>query len=113
MTMRYNYFKETPLWMIVVLSVVGLFAFIPIANLIVVGYKHLTIGLPSALSLTELGQLGDFFGGHTAAFAGSLSLVVVLFFTFHQAKQQRIFFLSQRAAEQCQHIFMDYFLCVM
>jgi hypothetical protein len=96
MTLRYNYFKETPLWMIAVLAVVTLFAIMPIANLIVVGYKNLNIGLPSALNLGELGQLGDFFGGHTSAFAGSLSLVVVLFFTFHQAKQQRIFFLSQQ-----------------
>ena len=97
MTMRYDYLKETPGWMLTVLVVVCLFAILPIANLIVVGYKNLTIGLPSDLTLGELGQLGDFFGGHTSAFAGSLSLVVVLFFTFHQAKQQRIFFLSQQA----------------
>ena len=95
--MRYDYLKETPRWMIAVLVVVCLFAILPIANLIVVGYKNLKIGLPSDLNLGELGQLGDFFGGHTSAFAGSLSLVVVLFFTFHQAKQQRIFFLSQQA----------------
>jgi hypothetical protein len=97
MTMRYLYLKETPRWMLVLLVVVGLFAILPIANLIVLGYKNLKIGLPSDLSLAELGQLGDFFGGHTSAFAGSLSLVVVLFFTFHQAKQQRVFFLSQQA----------------
>jgi hypothetical protein len=97
MTMRYDYSKETPQWMLVVLVVVGLLAIVPIANLIVAGYRNLTVGLPPDLNLAELGQLGDFFGGHTAAFAGSLSLVVVLFFTFHQAKQQRIFFLSQQA----------------
>jgi hypothetical protein len=72
MTMRYDYFKETPRWMLVALVVVGLSAFFPIANLIVIGYKNLTIGLPPILNLTELGQLGDFFGGHTSAFAGSL-----------------------------------------
>jgi hypothetical protein len=83
--------------MLVVLAVVGLLAIVPIATLIVAGYRNLTVGLPPDLNLTELGQLGDFFGGHTAAFAGSLSLVVVLFFTFHQAKQQRIFFISQQA----------------
>jgi len=97
MATRYIYLKETPRWMLVLLVVVGLLAILPIANLIVVGYKNLNIGLPSDLSLTQLGQLGDFFGGHTSAFAGSLSLVVVLFFTFHQAKQQRAFFLSQQA----------------
>jgi hypothetical protein len=95
--MRYDYLKETPRLMLVLLVVVGLFAIIPIANLIVVGYQNLKIGFSSGLSLTELGQLGDFFGGHTSAFAGLLSLVVVLFFTFHQAKQQRAFFLSQQA----------------
>ncbi|MDZ4252606.1 MAG: hypothetical protein U1A72_08530 [Sulfuritalea sp.] len=98
MTMRYDYFKETPRWMLVVIVVVGLFAIFPIASLIVIGYKHLTIEQSPVLTLGELGQLGDFFGGHTAAFAGSLSLVVVLFFTFHQARQQRVFFLTQQAA---------------
>ncbi len=88
MTMRYDYLKETPRWMIAVLVVVCLFAILPIANLIVVGYKNLKIGLPSDLNLGELGQLGDFFGGHTSAFAGSLSLVVVLFFTFHRVDKR-------------------------
>jgi hypothetical protein len=97
MTMRYDYLKETPRWMILLLLVVGLFAILPIANLIIVGYQNLKVDFSSGLGLAELGQLGDFFGGHTSAFAGSLSLVVVLFFTFHQAKQQRAFFLSQQA----------------
>jgi hypothetical protein len=95
--MRYDYLKETPRWMIALLVVVGLLALFPIANLVVVGYQNLKISYGKTLNLTELGQLGDFFGGHTSAFAGSLSLVVVLFFTFHQAKQQRAFFLSQQA----------------
>lgn len=95
--MKYNYLKETPKWMLAMLFVVALLAIIPIANLIVVGYQNLEIGIPSNLTLTHLGQLGDFFGGHTSAFAGSISLVVVLFFTFHQAKQQREFFLEQQA----------------
>ena len=97
MTMRYNYVKETPRWMIVPLVIVSLFAILAIANLVVVGYQNLRIDFSKTLNLAELGQLGDFFGGHTSAFAGSLSLVVVLFFTFHQAKQQRAFFLSQQA----------------
>src|SRR5690606_2514844 len=90
--MRYAYLKETPRWMILLLVVVGLFAIFPIANMIVVGYENLKVGSSVSLGLTELGQFGDFFGGHTSAFAGSLSLVVVLFFTFHQTKQQRVFF---------------------
>lgn len=97
--MRYDYLKETPRWMIVLLVVVGLFAILPIASLVVFAYKKLNslnFSLPPGLNLSQLGQLGDFLGGHTSAFAGSLSLVVVLFFTFHQAKQQRAFFLSQK-----------------
>ncbi|MEN4547477.1 hypothetical protein [Pantoea agglomerans] len=95
--MRYNYLKETPRWMIFLLLVVSLFAIVPILNMIVIGYQNLTISFSPRLDLTQLGQFGDFFGGHTSAFAGSLSLVVVLFFTFHQSKQQRVFFLSQQA----------------
>lgn len=95
--MRYNYLKETPRWMIVLLLVVSLFAIVPIVNMIVIGYQNLTISFSSRLDLTQLGQFGDFFGGHTSAFAGSLSLVVVLFFTFHQSKQQRVFFHRQQA----------------
>lgn len=95
--MRYNYLKETPRWMIYLLLVVSLFAIFPITNMVFVGYRNLKFSFSSSLNLSELGQLGDFFGGHTSAFAGSLSLIVVLFFTFHQAKQQRVFFLSQQA----------------
>jgi hypothetical protein len=95
--MRYHYFKETPNWMLAVFATVTLIALIPIANLIVVGCRNLSVGLPSGLTLGELGQLGDFFGGHTAAFAGSISLVVVVFFTFHQAKQQQAYFIAQQA----------------
>lgn len=98
--MHYNYLKETPRWMLLLLAAVGLFAFISIASLVVLAYKKLSsvnYSLPSGLNLSQLGQIGDFLGGHTSAFAGSLSLVVVLFFTFHQAKQQQAFFLSQKS----------------
>jgi hypothetical protein len=95
--MPYNYWKESPRWMIFLLGLISFFATIPLANLIVAGHNNLKIELSSAYNFTELGQLGDFFGGHTSAFTGSLSLAVVLFFTFHQAKQQRIFFESQQS----------------
>ncbi|MDZ4145669.1 MAG: hypothetical protein U1D29_14235, partial [Burkholderiales bacterium] len=84
MTMRYDYLKETPRWMLLLLVAVGLFAIFPIASLVVFAYRKLdavNFSLPSGLNLSQLGQLGDFLGGHTSAFAGSLSLVVVLFFT--------------------------------
>lgn len=95
--MDYRYLDKTPIWMVILLSIVGVLAIFPIVNLVVVGYNNLSLGATTGLSLTELGQLGDFFGGHTSAFSGSLSLIVVLFFTFHQAKQQREFFLAQKA----------------
>ncbi|KAB0563660.1 hypothetical protein C9383_22875 [Pseudomonas palleroniana] len=107
--MEYKYFNKTPLWMIVLVSTVGVFALIPIANLLIVGYNNLTLGVQTGLSLSELGQMGDFFGGHTSAFSGALSLIVVLFFTFHQAKQQREFFLAQKA-EAAQNSDRQFFL---
>lgn len=95
--MSYNYFKETPRWMLALLLAVAFFALVPIVSLVFLGYENLHLNLSPDLTMAELGQMGDFFGGHTSAFAGSLSLVVVMFFTFHQAKQQREFFLTQQA----------------
>lgn len=97
MTIHQDYLKETPRWMIILLVALGLLAVFPILNLIILGSQNLDILSSKNLGLVKLGQLGDFFGGHTSAFAGSLSLVVVLFFTFHQARQQRVFFLAQQA----------------
>ena len=94
--MRYEYGTNTPRWLKIVLAVTGLLAIVPIANLVVMGYRHLSFSYTGDLSLTSLGQLGDFFGGHTAAFAGSTSLLVILFFTFHQARQQSQFFEEQQ-----------------
>lgn len=95
--MHYNFLKETPRWMVALLMAVGILAVIPIISLIVAGCKNLVISFSADHNLSELGQLGDFFGGHTSAFSGSISLAVVLYFTFHQSKQQQVFFLSQQA----------------
>lgn len=94
--MNYQYTKETPSWLYFLITVFSIVAIVPIADLIVVGFNNLKFSFSQAFTLEELGQLGDFFGGHTAAFAGSLSLIVVLFFTFHQAQQQRAFFIAQQ-----------------
>ena len=90
--MHYDYSKNTPTWMKLVLVLTGVLAAIPLLNLIYIGGRNLEFAYKGDLNLSSLGQLGDFFGGHTAAFAGSMSLLVVLFFTFHQAKQQSQFF---------------------
>jgi uncharacterized membrane protein len=94
-----DYWKSTPGWMKFALVIIGLFALFPIGNLIYMGCKHLKFGFDGEMTLTGLGQLGDFFGGHTAAFTGALSLLVVLFFTHHQAEQQATFFQTQKEEE--------------
>ena len=93
----YAYWKNTPWWMTAILAVTIAIALFPLGNLIYFGTKNLEFGLPGKLDLTQLGLLGEFFGGHTSAFSGTVSLFVVLFFTFHQAKQQRLFFEEQKA----------------
>jgi len=66
------------------------------------------LGRP-ATTLSELGQLGDFFGGHTAALVGSLTLLAVLFFSYHSGKQQQQFF--ERQSEDTQRLAQrQYFL---
>jgi len=94
--MKYPYLKNTPQLMIIAIALVAIFSVIPLANLIVLGLKNLTVR-SSEKSLAELGQFGDFFGGHTSAFTGSISLIVIIFFTFHQSKQQEMFFEKQAA----------------
>ena len=94
--MRYEYETNTPHWLKAVLAIIGLLAILPLVNLAFMGVRNLKFGYTGELSLSSLGQLGDFFGGHTAAFAGSVSLLVVLFFTFHQARQQSLFFEEQQ-----------------
>jgi hypothetical protein len=92
-----------------VLGLTGLLAVIPLLNLLYLGVRNLEFDYRGEISLTGLGQVGDFFGGHTAAFAGSMSLLVVLFFTFHQAKQQSQFFEVQQR-ERTRHTERDFFL---
>lgn len=107
--MRYDYSKNTPVWMKWALGLAGLLAVIPIANLFYLGIRNLQVGYTGDISLTGLGQIGDFFGGHTAAFAGATSLAVVLFFTFHQARQQSHFFETQQR-ETTKQTQRDFFL---
>ena len=97
---KYSYKKNTPWWLTGVMIVIAALAIIPISNLLVLLRKYFEFSVAPNLTLNELGQLGDFFGGHTSAFAGSISLVLVFFFTFHQAKQQAEFFRAQRNAEE-------------
>ena len=107
--MHYDYSKNTPAWMVWVLCLTGVIAAFPLLNLMYMGFRNLEFVYKGDLSLSSLGQLGDFFGGHTAAFAGSMSLLVILFFTFHQSKQQSQFFEIQQR-ETTRQTERDFFL---
>lgn len=80
--MKYSYSKETPWWLIITIVIFLRLAIAPLANLMIIGSENLDFGHSKNLKMEALGQLGDFFGGHTAAFTGSLSLVLVLFLLF-------------------------------
>lgn len=107
--MHYDYSTNTPTWMKWGLGLTGVLAIVPLLNLLYLGTQNLEFAYKGEISLTGLGQVGDFFGGHTAAFAGSMSLLVVLFFTFHQAKQQSQFFEVQQR-ESTRHTERNFFL---
>lgn len=85
--------------MMCVLVPMALLALVPLINFAFLAWQnlHFKFFKIDVLSLESLGQMGDFFGGHMAAFAGSLSLMVVIFFTFHQSNQQRQFFEQQQS----------------
>lgn len=80
-------------WTIVVFLVV--LALIPLVDMIVNGYKNLYINFSGGLTLDKLGQLGDFFGGHTAAFAGLFSTALILYFSSKQLSMQQSQFKEQ------------------
>ncbi|MFP8780256.1 hypothetical protein [Hydrogenophaga sp. RWCD_12] len=107
--MRYDYSKNTPSWMKWALGLAALLAIVPVSNLVFLGIRNLRFAYTGEIGLTGLGQLGDFFGGHTAAFAGATSLAVVLFFTFHQARQQSQFFVTQQE-DAAKHSQREFFL---
>lgn len=85
--------NPTAKWMTVVCLIV--LAMIPLVNMVVNGYNNLNVDFSERMSLEKLGQLGDFFGGHTAAFAGLLSTVLILYFSSKQLSLQRTQFMEQ------------------
>lgn len=85
--------KNTPPWM----YGIG-FAFLVLVLVLIVAGSAIWSGKSVLVffgdrlgTLEKLGQLGDFFGGHISAFVGSITLLVVLFFSYHQGKQQEQF----------------------
>lgn len=96
----YEFWKKSPWWLLLTIGATALFALFPLLNLLFLAFANLKLNPGAQLSLEQLGQTGDFLGGHTAAFSGALSLAVVLFFTFHQSRQQSEHFHTQREEER-------------
>ncbi|MBK0393807.1 hypothetical protein [Ramlibacter algicola] len=58
----------------------GAIALLPLLNFSVLAWNSLTLDMRAYAEPVVLGQMGDFFGGHTAAFSGLLSVALVLYF---------------------------------
>jgi hypothetical protein len=71
-----------------VVIVLLLAALIPLSNAAYILWtgNHLFSILGTTLDMTSLGQMGDFFGGHTAAFSGLLSAALIVHFSLQQLK---------------------------
>lgn len=80
-------------WIVVPLLVI--FALFPLFDMVVNGYNSLKINFTTPLDIASLGQLGDFFGGHTAAFSGLVSTVLILYFSSKQLSLQQTQFKEQ------------------
>jgi hypothetical protein len=87
--------KTYPLAKWTTITILVVFALIPLINMIVNGYNNLYINFSGGLALDKLGQLGDFFGGHTAAFAGLFSTTLILYFSSKQLSMQQSQFREQ------------------
>jgi hypothetical protein len=67
-------------------------AIAPLVNMLAIlfGYSSLlkSVAPPPATfdAMARLGQMGDFFGGHTAAFSGLLSACILIHFSLQQTK---------------------------
>jgi hypothetical protein len=57
------------------------------------GLSSYYCGAPVLAAPEKLGQQGEFFGGHIAAFAGALTLAIVIYTGYAQQQQQQRFFL--------------------
>lgn len=97
----YAYVKETPTWLKWVVGLIAVAAMLVLGAALWSGAQSLTLFGEVPKTLEGLGQLGDFFGGHASAFVGSLTLLAVLFFSFHTARQQQLFFEHQVAQSKC------------
>lgn len=95
MPTKYYYLAQTPTWMKWVGVLILVVSAVVMGSALWSGVQSLTLLGSVPKDLESLGQLGDFFGGHTSAFAGSLTLLAVLFFSYHTAKQQYHFFEHQ------------------
>lgn len=110
MKTEYSYRKNTPVWMIVVATCILCATIFLLLSAFWAGCHTLSfLGTPPE-TLSELGQLGDFFGGHASASIGSLTLLAVLFFSYHTSRQQQLFVekqMTQTKTDAERQFFLD------
>lgn len=93
-------FAQKAAWIILLISLL-LLSIVPILNMLAHAMISFEMGVPEPLSPERLGQLGDFFGGHTAAFTGLTSTALILYFSKKQLNDQEKQFREQlRIARQ-------------
>lgn len=86
--------------LLLTLCLLSLLAVVPLVNLVVRGLADLKVDWAAGLTLEQLGQMGDFFGGHTAAVSGLLSVALILYFSTLQNKRtDEQLALSRRSAD--------------
>lgn len=91
------------LWAVALILLIGI-GLLPLVNLATIGSNSLSLDWSTKASLEQLAQYGDFFGGHTAAFSGALSVALILYFSLRQSQLQQEHFeeqlrISKRAAD--------------
>lgn len=86
--------KFKALWVLILFCLIALSA-VPLLNLFTLGWNSLEIDWKASATLQDLALFGDFFGGHTAAVSGLLSVALILYFSLRQAELQDRHFKEQ------------------
>lgn len=95
----YSYIRGTPLWMWVCCGLLAILAALVLGSALYSSRGVLQLFGARFSNIQDLGSLGDFFGGHISSCIGSVTLLVVLFFSYHQSRQQQDFFSKQEQSE--------------
>jgi hypothetical protein len=87
--LRKSYQTKSPIVLTLLIWAIALLGF----AVLVVGVLSLKQGSPLIGNVDKLGQQGDFFGGHLAAFVGTLTLAIAIYTSFVQQQQTQKFFM--------------------